>query len=965
MIRSISLSLGLTLLVGSASGAFAQASQTDAAIQEAVRRQADTLTLRQKLAAAQDAERRGELNSAANLYEACYTLVQTIGANGIAAETAATVQGLSNVRLTLARLASARHDLREADVQVTRVLKVDPKNAAAIEFNQANKKALGEMAGRIPSQKVIEQVPGWVTNRVDNSTKIQDAKLLFENGKYDEADALLNEVMKAEPGNYAAAYYSSLIKEKRHSNAVLQREIQTKNRILEVEKAWEMPTSRESLPVPNPYAETNLIYTSRQRQEIMVKLDRIRLDSVIYDGLPLSEVVRNLAEESKRRDPDKRGINFIISPNADTANPPPAPLAGGAGGLGGFGGGAAGLGAAAYGQAPTYDPTTGQLITAAPTTPEPVDMSSISIKINPALSDVRLQDVLDIIVKVADRPIKYSIENWGVLFTLRPQESTPLHTRTFKVDPNTFWMGLENVQGIAFGNVQTSSGNGGGGGNQGGNFGGNNGGVNGGQGGGSTLTVPRVSVASGGNFGGGGQYGGGGGGNYQGGGSLFGSGLGGTGANGVGGNTAGGGGNIQGGGGGLSFITTPGGMAQVQAAVRSFFTSVGIDFTQPGKTVFFNDRQGTLIVRATLQDLDIIEQAIQVLNIAPPQVNIRAKFAEVGQNDTRAVGFDWYMGNYLLGNGRVGTSGGTAPSYNGAPSAANPNGFFPGTSLENTIPSSPADQIITPGLRNSANAPAVATITGILTDPQFRVVLRMLEQRSGVELLSAPDVTTVSGRQAQLQVVDIRTIVTGTDLNQNAGGGGNNNLTGNNTGGGAVGSTLNYTTQPLPFGPVLDVVPYVSADGFTIQMIIIPTITEFVGYDDPGGFVPQAQSVSSTAGAGLPLTAQLPLPHFRVRQVTTTSVVWDGQTIVLGGLLSENVSKTKDKVPVLGDVPLLGRFFRSESNITEKKNLVIFVTPTIIDPAGNRVHSDDQLPFRQSAIPTQRPVVQGNAEEAR
>jgi general secretion pathway protein D len=145
-------------------------------------------------------------------------------------------------------------------------------------------------------------------------------------------------------------------------------------------------------------------------------------------------------------------------------------------------------------------------------------------------------------------------------------------------------------------------------------------------------------------------------------------------------------------------------------------------------------------------------------------------------------------------------------------------------------------------------------------------------------------------------------------------------------------------------------------------LVLIPTITEFIGYDDPGGFVPQAQSVAAGAGGvGLPITAVLPLPHFRVRQVTTTSIVWDGQTIALGGLLSENVTKTKDKVPVLGDLPFLGRFFRSEANVSEKKNLVIFVTPTILDPAGNRVHSDADLPFRQSVIPPQRPVVEGAA----
>jgi general secretion pathway protein D len=62
----------------------------------------------------------------------------------------------------------------------------------------------------------------------------------------------------------------------------------------------------------------------------------------------------------------------------------------------------------------------------------------------------------------------------------------------------------------------------------------------------------------------------------------------------------------------------------------------------------------------------------------------------------------------------------------------------------------------------------------------------------------------------------------------------------------------------------------------------------------------------------------------------------------------------KDKVPVLGDLPLVGRLFRSESSVSAKKNLVIFVTPTIIDPAGNRVHTDDELPFAQSGLPSQK-----------
>ncbi len=152
----------------------------------------------------------------------------------------------------------------------------------------------------------------------------------------------------------------------------------------------------------------------------------------------------------------------------------------------------------------------------------------------------------------------------------------------------------------------------------------------------------------------------------------------------------------------------------------------------------------------------------------------------------------------------------------------------------------------------------------------------------------------------------------------------------------------------IPFGPVLDVIPYVAADGYSIHMSIVPTLTEFLGYDTDF-----AQTFQTVVG-NQPLQPT-PLPRFRVRQVVTSSIVWDGQTVVLGGLIAENVTKQKDKVPLLGDIPLLGRLFRSESSISEKKNLVVFVTPTIIDPAGNRVHDKDHLPYDPNNVPVQPP----------
>ena len=166
-------------------------------------------------------------------------------------------------------------------------------------------------------------------------------------------------------------------------------------------------------------------------------------------------------------------------------------------------------------------------------------------------------------------------------------------------------------------------------------------------------------------------------------------------------------------------------------------------------------------------------------------------------------------------------------------------------------------------------------------------------------------------------------------------------------------SAITATIQQVETGPVLDVVPYVLSDGYTLNLTLVPSLTDFVGYDP----LPTIPNV--TAGLNV---VQLPilLPAFNVRQVITTVNVWDNQTVVLGGLVSSTIQSTKDKIPVLGDVPLVGRLFQSQSKESVKKNLMIFVTPTIVDPAGNRVHSDDELPFAQTTVPTQ-PVPDGSS----
>ena len=388
-----------------------------------------------------------------------------------------------------------------------------------------------------------------------------------------------------------------------------------------------------------------------------------------------------------------------------------------------------------------------------------------------------------------------------------------------------------------------------------------------------------------------------------------------------------------------------------------FFAALGVNLNQPvGKSVFFNDRLGLLFVRATEQDLDIIERAIEAMNKVGPQVHVKARFVEVEQDDNKALGFDWYLGQFRMGNQAVGT-GGSSPSLTVPASPANPLGAFPGNTPSSVIPGSGTDQLLSSGLRNLTGdtkntVPTIGTITGILTDPNFRMVLHALEQRSGFENLAEPEATTTSGRQTQMRATKIVTVITGvntqtsTATTQATGGGGNNNN--------IPQTTFTYITTPVETGPILDVVPYVLSDGYTINLALIPSLTDFNGYDPvPTGAIQQGSQVGG--GNALAVASPIVLPDFTIRQVVTTVNVWDNQTVVLGGLISSQVQSIKDKVPVIGDIPMLGRLFQSQSKTTIKKNLMIFVTATIVDPAGNRVHSDDELPFAQSTIPTQPP----------
>ena len=369
----------------------AQAQGEGAATEEAVRRQEAAKILKIKLAEAKAAERKGQTLEASRLYQEGVVQLGKLGGQtaGIESERAQLLQGFSAVVLTLSKEEEKRGNLQGAGEQLNRALAVDGRNPILLEQKRRVDQAIEMSRGRVPSTETVSRAPKIAEEKIDLSTRVQNAKWLWEAGKIDEAEAILVKVLAEDPTNPAANHYLHLLKQTRYDMAARKRDQMATASIIEIENNWTPRAKGQDLPTPNPMARTNLVYTSEGRQKIFQKLDRILIDEVTYDGLPLSTVLTALRDESMKRDPDREGVNFLLRSQPDSVVlPPPVPLGGGA-----------------QGQSAPPPPTFATDPSATATPLPSVDVNSISIRITPSLRKLTLRQVLDAIVQVSDQPI--------------------------------------------------------------------------------------------------------------------------------------------------------------------------------------------------------------------------------------------------------------------------------------------------------------------------------------------------------------------------------------------------------------------------------------------------------------------------------------------------------------------------------------------------------------------------------
>ncbi len=400
-------------------------------------------------------------------------------------------------------------------------------------------------------------------------------------------------------------------------------------------------------------------------------------------------------------------------------------------------------------------------------------------------------------------------------------------------------------------------------------------------------------------------------------------------------------------------------------SAKDYLTNQGVPFP-PGSSATYQTGSSRLIVKNTQEALDLIDTLVAIDgDNAPKQVEIESKFVEITQNNSKELGFDWLLGQFNLDNsGRVfggGGTQGTQPSINSQDfpfvNGRSPVGQFPVTggnrSGGTAISANAIDALLFGFTGNSLKAPGIFGLSGVFTDPQFQLVIRALDQKKGVDLLSSPRVTTKSGLRAVIEIVrEFRypTEFTPPQIPQTVGASGG-------LAGGAASSIPVTPTTPTSFetrntGVTLEVEPQVGPDGQTIDLTLAPSVTEFEGFINYGSPIlsPSTTSPITQIVGGITsivgfqtnppsvITANvINQPIFSTRKVQTQVSIWDGQTVVIGGLMREDVQKVEDKTPLLGDIPIVGRLFRSNVDQHLKRNLVIFVTARLMNPAGQPV----------------------------
>jgi general secretion pathway protein D len=803
----------------------------------------------------------------------------------------------SGVVLAEARIAEGRYADAEAILSEILSDRYDPKCRPAQEL-YAHLRQPGYFNKTMSPTFIekVEQVKQLLT----------EADGFYLSGRYDLAMKRYDQVLALDPYNTAARKGQEKINNTKYKYGEEAYNETRSRQLWQVEKGWEQPVRRygQTTEPAAIGAQRNLGGTA----QITNKLNTIIIPRIEFRDATIREAIDFLREQAAENDTSgtgKRGVDIVLrtAPLGQVAAPPP-PVAP-AGSPVPPTTVAPGAPAAAGAPAGGTTPATGPGVAARPIAP-----ISNEPRITITLNQIPLGEALRYIA--AQAGLKVKVEPYAVSIIPLTEQSNDLVTKRYHVPPE-FFGGPLDVGYYLQGNVS--------------------GGQSGGGQGGSAMPAPvaenviekeavSYQTASG-----------------------VGTGAGATSQSNL----------LQG------TSTTRQHLANDRQLVgradaRTMLLSMGVEFP-PGASATFWPHTGVLIVRNTQDNLDMVDALVDQANASQPkQVEIESKFIEITQNNLKELGFDWLLGPFSI-NGKVFGSGGTSVNSPAAnpinfpfvdPATNQPIGQNPVTAGNRSgnlaISANALDALLFPGA--GSVAPGIFGLAGVFTDPQFQVVIRALNQKKGVDLLSAPKVTTKSGQRAIIEVVrEFRYPSTFTPPQVPSIG--TTTTTGSQVVPVVVTPTTPQTWETRNTGVTLEVEPVVGGDSTTIDLNLVPQVVEFEGFINYGSpinavGVNTLGNVISTSVPVLLTENVINQPVFSTRKVTTSVSVWDGQTVVIGGLMREDVQKVEDKTPIIGDIPLIGRAFRTNVDQHIKRNLIIFVTARVVTPAGLAFNPEEE-----------------------
>ena len=316
-------------------------------------------------------------------------------------------------------------------------------------------------------------------------------------------------------------------------------------------------------------------------------------------------------------------------------------------------------------------------------------------------------------------------------------------------------------------------------------------------------------------------------------------------------------------------------------------------------SMMLDERSGALVVTNVPYYLQQVERLLVQLDVTPIQVLIEARFLEVTMSDSS----EWNATAKLTGN--VALTKTKDRLGNGS--------LSPGLQLSSvgtTLAQGTASSFTSFTNQTSGNGLNLA-LQGILTGTQYSAVLHSLMKNDRTKTLSSPRVTTLNNQTATIKIVNeyvyttkyeptvVRELVKGVVQQR------------------ITNVPQDFVTKDL--GILLHVTPSVGQDLRTITLALKPEVSEKKRDDKFGDDVV--------------------LPRFTTRNLETTVMIENGQTVMLGGLMKDTTAKTVTRVPVLGSLPVVGKLFRKEQSSVERSNLLIFVTAQILDPSGAHLAS--------------------------